>query len=96
MTDEARALGLAAQFVSEYLVISLDDRDGVTSLPTHGAIHAWAQIHLPSVRWIDVDPTHGSVGKRNLVTVAVVCDPEDAVSLHGTYMGPLRIILEWM
>ena len=53
----------------------------------HGATHAWAQVYLPGVGWIDFDPTSGSVGKSALVTVAVVGDPADALPLHGTFIG---------
>ena len=49
--------------------------------------HAWAQIYLPGAGWIDFDPTNGSVGNVNLVTVAVVPDPRHAIPLHGTYVG---------
>ena len=46
-----------------------------------------AQIYLPSVGWIDFDPTSGKAGKSELVTVAVVRDPRDAIPLHGTFIG---------
>ena len=48
---------------------------------------AWAQIYLPGAGWIDFDPTSGSVGNIDLVTVAVVPDPRHAIPLHGTYVG---------
>lgn len=87
MIDAVRALGVAARFASGYLAIQLDDPEDATSSPAHGATHAWAQIKLPGAGWIDVDPTHGTVGKRNLVTVAVARDPRDTIPLFGTYYG---------
>jgi len=42
---------------------------------------------LPSAGWIDFDPTSGKAGKSELVTVAVVRDPRDAIPLHGTFIG---------
>lgn len=79
MVEACRALGFAARFASGYLAIPYDR--------SHGATHAWAQVYLPAVGWVDFDPTSGSVGKSVLVTVAVVADPDDALPLHGTFIG---------
>ncbi len=95
MVEAARALGFAARFASGYLASALEERmepDGTASVSspqgaTHGATHAWAQVHLPGTGWIDFDPTAGGVGKASLITVAVVCDPYDALPLHGTFAG---------
>ena len=91
MIEAARSLGLAARFVSGYLAVPLahDEEpagDGAVN-PAHGATHAWAQVYLPGAGWIDFDPTSGSVGKAALVTVAVVRDPDQALPLHGTFIG---------
>jgi transglutaminase-like putative cysteine protease len=92
MIAAARALGFAARFASGYLAVPLDRpseaaevTDGSTT--GHGSTHAWAQIHLPLLGWIDFDPTNGTIGPQNLVTVAVVEQPEDATPLHGTFLG---------
>ena len=87
MIEAARSLGLAARFASGYLAVPLDDPEEPTSGPARGSTHAWAQIYLPGIGWIDFDPTTGSVGKIDLVTVAVVRDPHDAIPLHGTFIG---------
>ncbi|CAN5519329.1 transglutaminase family protein [soil metagenome] len=87
MVEAARALGLAARFVSGYLAIAFDGCSEGTVGGPHGATHAWAQVYLPGAGWIDFDPTSGSVGKSALVTVAVVGDPADALPLHGTFIG---------
>jgi len=42
---------------------------------------------VPGAGWIDFDPTSGGVGRTGLVTVAVVCDPDHATPLHGTFFG---------
>jgi transglutaminase-like putative cysteine protease len=88
MIEAARSLGLAARFASGYLAVPLDDPDDMGG-PAHGSTHAWAQIYLPGSGWIDFDPTSGSVGKIDLVTVAVVRDPRHATPLHGTFIGSL-------
>jgi len=86
MIEAARSLGLAARFASGYLAVPLDDPEEPSSL-ARGSTHAWAQIYLPGIGWIDFDPTSGRVGKIGLVTVAVVRDPHDAIPLHGTFIG---------
>jgi len=86
MIESARALGLAARFVSGYLATPLDDGEP-SDAAGHGATHAWVQIYLPAAGWVDFDPTTGDVGKKNLVAVAVVRDPRHAIPLHGTFIG---------
>jgi transglutaminase-like putative cysteine protease len=87
MVEAARGLGLAARFAWGYLAVAFDrSPEGADGGP-HGATHAWAQVYLPRIGWIDFDPTSGSVGKSALVTVAVVGDPADALPRHGTFIG---------
>jgi transglutaminase-like putative cysteine protease len=93
MVEAARALGFAARFASGYLATPLKTEPGDAASvesphgATHGATHAWAQVFLPGNGWVDFDPTSGGVGKASLITVAVVCDPYDALPLYGTYAG---------
>jgi transglutaminase-like putative cysteine protease len=87
MVEAARALGFAARFASGYLADAVVGSPGGDDGMPHGATHAWAEVYLPRVGWIDFDPTSGRVGKDALVTVAVVGDPADALPLHGTFIG---------
>lgn len=91
MIEAARSLGLAARFASGYLAVPFEPDEEPASIGAvdraHGATHAWAQVYLPGAGWIDFDPTSGSVGKAKLVTVAVVRDPDQALPLHGTFIG---------
>ena len=87
MIEAARSFGLAARFASGYLAVPPDDPHQLTSGSARGSTHAWAQVYLPRVGWIDFDPTSGSVGNIGLVTVAIVPDPRQAIPLHGTYVG---------
>jgi transglutaminase-like putative cysteine protease len=80
MIEAVRSLGFAARFASGYLAQSMDN-------PAGGATHAWAQVNLPVVGWVDFDPTSGTSGAADLVTVAVVRDPLQALPLYGTYFG---------
>lgn len=86
----AQSLGFAARFASGYLAGPLDPANSGDHLApgiAGGATHAWAQVYLPRMGWTDFDPTSGTVGRQNLVTVALVADPEDATPLHGTFLG---------
>jgi transglutaminase-like putative cysteine protease len=76
-----RSLRIAARFVSGYL--NLDDDDRVTG----GNTHAWAQVYVPGPGWVDFDPSSGMVGNQNLVRVAVVREPREAIPLQGTWIG---------
>ena len=69
MMEAARALGLAARFVSGYLYVP--DRDIGERHLGGGSTHAWCQVYLPGAGWVEFDPTNGIVGNRDLIRVAV-------------------------
>ena len=87
MIEVARSIGFAARFASGYLAVPLADPREPSGSSGRGSSHAWAQVYLPDAGWIDFNPTSGSVGSVDLVTVAVVPDPRHAIPLHGTYVG---------
>jgi transglutaminase-like putative cysteine protease len=82
MMEGARALGLAARFVSGYIYMPAT---GETA--SGGATHAWLQIYLPGAGWVDFDPTNSIVGNRNLIRVAVTPDPSQALPLWRSFFG---------
>jgi transglutaminase-like putative cysteine protease len=84
MIEAVRSLGMAARFVSGYLHVANhnDDRNA-----GGGNTHAWLQVYLPGPGWVDFDPASGVAGNRDLVRVAVVRDPRQAIPLHGTWTG---------
>jgi transglutaminase-like putative cysteine protease len=86
MMDAARCLGLAAQFVSGYLY---DEKliDAGGGLVGGGATHAWIQVYLPGVGWVEFDPTNALAGGRNLIRVAVAREAEQAAPLIGSFTG---------
>ena len=83
MMEAARALGLAARFVSGYLYVP--ERDSGERHLGGGATHAWCQVYLPGAGWVEFDPTNGIVGNRDLIRVAVARDARQAIPLHGSY-----------
>jgi transglutaminase-like putative cysteine protease len=84
MIEAARSLGLAARFVSGYLFVP-ESRRG--SKLGGGATHAWLEIYLPGAGWVEFDPTNGLVGSADLIRVAVVRDPRQAVPVSGSWTG---------
>jgi transglutaminase-like putative cysteine protease len=86
MMEAARALGLAARFVSGYLHIPASPHVAQTRLGG-GNTHAWVRVFLPSGGWAEFDPTNGIVGNRDLIRVAIVRDPVQAIPLCGTWSG---------
>ena len=88
MMEAARALGVAARFVSGYVYVPRGDDEPVRL--GGGATHAWCQIYLPGAGWIEFDPTNGLVGGQDLIRVAVARDPAQAAPLTGAYFGDRR------
>ena len=82
MIEALRSLGFAARFVSGYIYSPNRDhnRGG-------GATHAWVQVYLPGCGWIDIDPTNGIFGNRDLITIAVARDHTLASPLSGNFVG---------
>jgi transglutaminase-like putative cysteine protease len=82
MIAALRSLGIATRFVSGYLHLA-DDDDRVTG----GNTHAWVQVYVPGPGWIDFDPSSGMIGNQNLVRIAAVREPGEAIPLQGTWIG---------
>ena len=96
MMGAVRAMGLAARFVSGYLYDPALDSSlaggGATGMPGAevrgaGDTHAWVQVYLPGAGWVEFDPTNGLVGGANLIRVAVVREPFQALPVQGSYLG---------
>jgi transglutaminase-like putative cysteine protease len=91
MMEATRSLGIAARFVSGYILVPgktpASDFSRSADVKGGGATHAWMQAFLPGAGWIDFDPTNAIVGNRNLIRVAMAWSPENILPLWGTFVG---------
>jgi uncharacterized protein (DUF2126 family) len=80
LVEILRQLGLAARFVSGYLIQLASE----TNKNDTADLHAWAEVFLPGAGWIGLDATSGLMAGEGHIPLACTPDATDAAPITGT------------
>jgi transglutaminase-like putative cysteine protease len=81
MVEGLRRLGYAALFATGYI-----HSPGAT-IRGAGATHAWCEVFLPDLGWLEFDPTNGLAESPDLIRVAATRTPAQALPVSGAIIG---------
>jgi transglutaminase-like putative cysteine protease len=88
-----RHLGVAARFVSGYLIQLAGDNPDAPKTD-RADLHAWCEAYLPGAGWIGLDPTSGLLAAEGHIPLARGSTPALAAPVTGT-VEPCRTQMDF-
>ena len=100
LVQVARQLGLAARFVSGYLIqLTADvkpvDGGAAGTEVDFTDLHAWTEVYLPGAGWVGLDATSGLLAGEGHIPLASTSDPVTAAAITGSLLEDDEIKTEF-